>query len=106
MRQTINCKACEELEFELEADFTPHVPAKTSGPPERCHPEEPAEVEVTRLTGLLMRVHGPYRDGRRELVDHRIALRPETSRLLLEDLLADDHMLALFTEAVLDRAAE
>lgn len=31
--------------WQIQADFTPAVPARTSGPPERCHDAEPAEFE-------------------------------------------------------------
>lgn len=31
--------------WQINADFTPAVPAQTSGPPERCYPDEPAEFE-------------------------------------------------------------
>lgn len=31
--------------WQIRADFTPAVPAQTSGPPERCYDAEPAEFE-------------------------------------------------------------
>lgn len=31
--------------WQIDADFTPAVPARTYGPPERCHDAEPAEFE-------------------------------------------------------------
>lgn len=37
------------LEFEGTASYTPGDPGRLSGPPEKCYPPEPAEVEVTSL---------------------------------------------------------
>jgi len=31
--------------WQIDADFTPAVPAQISGPPERCYDAEPAEFE-------------------------------------------------------------
>jgi hypothetical protein len=39
-----------ELEFDVEADYTPGRPAQLYGPAENCYPEEPAEVHITKLT--------------------------------------------------------
>lgn len=44
------------LEVEVEGqtlrltyDYTPGDPGRTSGPPERCYPPEPEEVEITKI---------------------------------------------------------
>lgn len=36
----------DEIEFNVEFDASPYVPAKISGPPERCYPAEGGEVEI------------------------------------------------------------
>jgi hypothetical protein len=41
-----------EVDYRVEASFTPGVPAKTYGPPEKCYPEEPAQIEYTRALEL------------------------------------------------------
>lgn len=38
------------LRFEAEVDYTPGTPGRYSGPPEKCYPHEPPEVEITALT--------------------------------------------------------
>ncbi len=35
----------EGINIRATGDYEPGLPAQTSGPPERCHPEEPAEFE-------------------------------------------------------------
>lgn len=50
MRQVITIEVCgKELEAEVEFDFTPKVPARTSGLPENCWPEEPETWEIYGL---------------------------------------------------------
>lgn len=39
-----------DVEFEVEFDSSPYVPAKVSGPPEHCHPAEGGEVEIESIT--------------------------------------------------------
>jgi len=42
---------CEaEFEFTVAFDYTPDDPGVCSGPPERCYPPEPAEVEVNSIS--------------------------------------------------------
>ncbi len=36
--------------LDIEADVTPYRPAKISGPPEACYPEEGGEAEITKCT--------------------------------------------------------
>jgi hypothetical protein len=43
--------APETLEVTVKANYTPGYPAKISGPPEHCYPEEPAEVELLSIRG-------------------------------------------------------
>lgn len=38
------------LSFEAEIDYTPGTPGRYSGPPEKCYPDEPSEIEFTSLT--------------------------------------------------------
>ena len=38
------------LTLEGTATFYPGRPGRTSGPPERCYPDEPAEVDIQTLT--------------------------------------------------------
>jgi len=38
------------IEFALEVDFSPVVPARTSGPPEDCSPAEGGEVDLCSVT--------------------------------------------------------
>jgi hypothetical protein len=37
------------LHFEAEAEYYPIIPAKISGPPEDCYPEEGGEIEIHSL---------------------------------------------------------
>ena len=39
----------DDVEFEVEFDATPFVPAKTYGPVENCHPAEGGETDVTSV---------------------------------------------------------
>ena len=41
---------CFGLDFEAEVDFTPGIPGRFSGPPEKCYPDEGAEIEFKTLT--------------------------------------------------------
>ena len=43
--------APEILEVTVKANYNPGYPAKISGPPEHCYPEEPAEVELLSIHG-------------------------------------------------------
>ena len=36
-----------DVTYRIDAKVTPGSPAKLSGSPENCYPEEPAEVEIT-----------------------------------------------------------
>lgn len=36
----------EEIEYEVTAHFHPGSPGRTSGPPDKCYPAEPAEIEI------------------------------------------------------------
>ena len=36
---------CPNCEHDQEVGVIPGIPAKISGPPESCYPEEPAEVD-------------------------------------------------------------
>lgn len=40
----------EDTPFDVEFDVSKYVPAKVSGPPENCHPEEGGEVDITEVT--------------------------------------------------------
>lgn len=42
MKIDYECKKCG---VEFTVDVSPIIPAKTWGPPERCHPEEGGEIE-------------------------------------------------------------
>lgn len=37
------------MTFAAEVDYTPYVPARLSGPPENCYPEEGGYAEITDL---------------------------------------------------------
>lgn len=39
----------DDVEFEVEFDASPLVPAKTCGPVENCHPAEGGEVEINSI---------------------------------------------------------
>jgi hypothetical protein len=49
MTMTITFRA-HGLKFEAEVDYTPLIPGRFSGPPERCYPDEGGECEITALT--------------------------------------------------------
>ena len=38
-----------DVEFEVEFSSTPYVPARISGPPENCYPDEGGEVEIESI---------------------------------------------------------
>jgi hypothetical protein len=38
-----------EEEYEVECSVSPGDPGRTYGPPERCYPPEPPEVEILRV---------------------------------------------------------
>ena len=38
-----------DVEFEVEFNASPYIPAKISGPPENCHPAEGGEVEIESI---------------------------------------------------------
>lgn len=38
-----------DVEFEVEFNASPYVPAKISGPPENCYPAEGGEVELESI---------------------------------------------------------
>jgi len=42
-----------EVEYRVEANFTPGAPGKLSGPPEDCYPDEPSEIEYTRVLEVV-----------------------------------------------------
>ena len=44
-----------EVQLEIEFDYTPGDPGNIYGPPERCWPPEPAEVEVTEVNVLSIK---------------------------------------------------
>ena len=37
------------LELEVHAEITPAVPAVTNAPAEKCHPDEPATIEISEV---------------------------------------------------------
>ncbi len=38
-----------DVDLKVEFEYEPIIPAKTSGPPENCHPEEGGEVEINEV---------------------------------------------------------
>ena len=53
IKTTLDFGCMGEREVEIEGRFYPGRPAQTSGPPERCYPEEPGEFDG-RVMYLLM----------------------------------------------------
>jgi hypothetical protein len=59
-----------ELEFEIEADVSPVVPARLCGPPEACYPEEGGEVDIREVR--LIRPNIGISDDLRKAVERAI----------------------------------
>lgn len=51
---TVDLGILGEHDVEIEYDFSPGRPGVTYGPPERCYPDEPPEVEYTKVDGTPM----------------------------------------------------
>ena len=51
---TVDFGVLGEHDVEIEYDYSPGRSGVTSGPPERCYPDEPAEVEFTRADGTIL----------------------------------------------------
>lgn len=66
--------APETLEVTVKANYNPGYPAKISGPPEHCYPEEPAEVELLSILGDDGFVLDPSElsDGERERLEQEV----------------------------------
>ena len=66
--------APETLEVTVKANYTPGYPAKLSGPPEHCYPEEPAEVELLSIRGDdgFVLDHSELSDGERSRLEQAV----------------------------------
>ena len=66
--------APETLEVTVKANYTPGYPAKIWGPPERCYPAEPAEVELLSIHGDGSFVLDPseLKDAERERLEQAV----------------------------------
>jgi hypothetical protein len=82
-----------EIDVRVEYDYRPGCEAQTYGPAENCHPGEPAEVEITEVTGLLTGL-----DVMPLLISEKVMVRGYgTKRLVEQPLLASltDEMMEL-----------
>ena len=41
------------IDLRAEGVYSPGRPGRTSGPPEKCYPDEPAELDIEKLTALI-----------------------------------------------------
>lgn len=71
---------CSRCKYEIEITVTSAVPAQTSGPPEHCYPEEPAEIDPTYcprcynildIDAVLEAASDAYADRQAEAADYK-----------------------------------